>query len=499
MNDNFMNEGYNLDELLKQAASGNPFGGAFDLGEPQSPPDETEPEYEESETEPEEDTDEYMDEEEESEDVGQDSQTTFSAAPVQTNHEQQPAAPTEKAAAKTKDAPVPSASELLSGAVAEAKSKQIQISSKPLFDRLPQFAFSGAKEDINPNKTFDEVRKDKATDFPQLDDAGAVTWSVSYGSVNKSVSDPKKTVIGKLKREIENSKEFLEYLQKGKTPEDLRCVIRPNVRGKSKGRAGYKGIFCTEMEALADPDKVICLIPSRSGKLYEMRKTPVGVCTTLSIEDHDLEEVKVGFYPAFPPIPFSLFWQIVSFFRFCLGVRQGEEHEALVLIYWDTKEERYHAVVPKQRVSKVSVEAEVPEELVNNDRFILFADCHSHNTMPAKFSGKDDRDERDDHVYMVVGNLNYAFPNVSVRVCNGGTFLPLFPGHIIADFPETAAGLLAEPMQAQLQSREFPEEWKAQVEFTAPPSQECMPQKPVFLKRFGQSRIRRTFRNEIQR
>lgn len=60
--------------------------------------------------------------------------------------------------------------------------------------------------------------------------------------------------------------------------------------------------------------------------------------------------------------------------------------EALVHFYWDKQEQRYFIRVPKQIVSGVSVDALLDdEELMTSDRYIHYADLHSHNRSPRYF------------------------------------------------------------------------------------------------------------------
>lgn len=107
--------------------------------------------------------------------------------------------------------------------------------------------------------TFEALRIQKADDFPELEDASAVTWQVRYGDVTKSVSAPKTDTIASVKAEIEKSKAFLDSLKKGKV-KDPECVVKPQIRMQKKGIADYKGVFPT-LEAARASNKVICLIP----------------------------------------------------------------------------------------------------------------------------------------------------------------------------------------------------------------------------------------------
>ena len=86
-----------------------------------------------------------------------------------------------------------------------------------IFSQPPIFKFSNIEEEITDSKlTFEGLRKEKETDFPEFADSGKVSWSVTYGKITKQVSDPKKKVIFELKKEIEVSKEFLDSLKKSK-------------------------------------------------------------------------------------------------------------------------------------------------------------------------------------------------------------------------------------------------------------------------------------------
>ena len=64
-------------------------------------------------------------------------------------------------------------------------------------EKLPVFEYAGATENIDDSsKTFDELRIEKAGDFPELEDGKRVSWTVEYGKITKTVPDPKGTSIG---------------------------------------------------------------------------------------------------------------------------------------------------------------------------------------------------------------------------------------------------------------------------------------------------------------
>ena len=276
--------------------------------------------------------------------------------------------------------------------------------------------------------TFEALRIQKADDFPELEDASAVTWQVRYGDVTKTVPTPKTDTIAAMKAEIEKSKAFLDSLKKGKV-KDPECVVKPQIRMQKKGIADYKGVFPT-LEAARASNKVICLIPSRDGQTYEMRRSELGEFIAPKHKITEFSEVRAGFRPALPRIPQELLRSIIGFFR--SQMEAGAEFEALVRIYWDRKEQKFIPFVPKQCVTKDSVTVRLTDEdLPDEQRYLYYADFHSHNSMKAVFSAIDDMDERGTRLYLVIGRLDRFFPEISARISCGGSFVPIEPSLVL--------------------------------------------------------------------
>ncbi len=252
----------------------------------------------------------------------------FASAPVTetaTREEAQtPPAPTQSQvknaseappAPKPKVNPVPATLENpLTQAMEAAETKDAEAAKDSIYTRAPKFAYAGVSEDIKePMKTFEDLRIEKSSDFPELEDGKRVSWTVEYGKITKSVSDPKGTSVGKMKTEIETSKAFLDALKKMKPAdrEKAVCKIKPRITAQSKGELSeYKDVF-PSLEAARASDKIICLIPAQDGRLYEMRKTPMGTFTTPAGKVAELPQVEAGFVPAFPSSP-PVFWAASS-------------------------------------------------------------------------------------------------------------------------------------------------------------------------------------------
>lgn len=319
-------------------------------------------------------------------------------------------------------------------ALSQAEEKQVQNVKIGLVSKLPVFSYAGAKEEISdPSITFEALRESKAMDFPELDDEKRVTWSVSYGKVVKNVPDAKKTTIAKMKSDIESSKDFLDGLKK--TKGDVFCVVTPKVTAQKKGEVPvYRGVFFDLSEA-EKSGKPIALLPSEDGNVYEVRYTNIGRFTAPTKNARGLSKIKAGLVPALPPLPFPMLLQIISFFK---SLMNGErELEALANIYWDTEDKKYYIHIPKQTVSKASVDAPLADV---GDRYIHVMDIHSHNDMKAYFSPIDDRDEKATRIYVVIGRLDKYFPDISVRISVGGNYVSIDPAlvfdGICMDFPD---------------------------------------------------------------
>lgn len=377
------------------------------------------------------------------------------AAPAPTPREPEtPAVPEPKpAAAPPAEKPVPAQPEVSADAenpiAAAFEKKTAENTKKGLLEKLPVFYHKGVKEEIeDPSMTFEELRIRKSEDFTDLEEGKRVSWSVEYCGIRKEVKDPKGTTIISMKETIERSREFLEALKKTKEKNPC-CYVKPKVEMKTKGNAAYKGKFGTLEEARAS-DKVICLILARDGRIYELRKMEQGEFIAPKNNVVDFSEIRAGFIPALPKIPAQLMGQIIAFFR--TFMTENEENEALALIYWDKEEKRFFAYVPKQSVCKEEVEADLhgcPYD--DEERYICYADIHSHNSMDAFFSGKDDRDERSVGLYFVLGELDHFYPEIKARVFCGDNFVTIDPATVIEG--------LEQP---------FPQEWLDQVSVRRP-------------------------------
>ena len=357
---------------------------------------------------------------------------------------EQPAPAAETAAAQRKSEPEPAAketsqqesdtpSEAVNPIAAAFEQKEDENTKRGLLEKSPVFAYGSARESIkDAGMTFEELRIAKADDFPELSEGKKVSWTVEYGKTVKTISDPKGTTIKAVKTEIELSKAFLDGLKKAKD-KNPDCLVKPRVIAQSKGTAAYKGVFLSLEEARAS-DKAICLIPAGDGRVYELRKSELGEFVAPKDNVVEFPQIRAGFTPALPLIPMSLLSQIIAFFRCYMNER--EEFEVMAHILWDKENEEFAAHIPEQEVYKARIKADLSHEDLPGDRYLHYADIHSHNSMAAKFSPIDDRDEQATRLYIVLGRLDRFFPEISVRMSCGGVFQPLNPAAVLESVGE---------------------------------------------------------------
>lgn len=306
----------------------------------------------------------------------------------------------------------------LFGAVAEDSADALlaKLAGKP-----PVFEYGSIKNEIqDPTLTFEQLRVKMAADCPELEARAHVSWTVSYAGITERVSDAENSIF-EVKAKIEKSKKFKEAIKRLK-PKDKEpvCAVKPTVTAQKKGVLpfpAYKGIFVSTEQA-AQSDKAIAYIPARDGKVYEMRRNEIGTFIAPSQRIAELEDIRAGFQMSLPRLPSSLLAQIIAFFR-RVCVEYGRDLEALVNVLWDRQEKEYVLHVPPQKIDAMSVKTDLSQQ-PDPARFLHVMDVHSHNTMSARFSKVDDRDEQATRLYMVIGRLDRYYPEIRCRFACGG-------------------------------------------------------------------------------
>ena len=302
------------------------------------------------------------------------------------------------------------------------------------------FSYAKVKENIEDrDSTFEDLRQKYEADFPELSDEKTISWSVSYGKTTKSISNPGSDKVYDIKAEIEKSKAFKDALKKAKTDAEKNpeCIVMLFKKAQTKGEAlsGIKELCLTQAKA-AQTNKPIVLLPSKDGRVYEQRRNEIGCFTAPAENVREFEDIRAEFKMALPKIPAHIFSKVMGFFK---SISDELHYEVLVHILYDTERKEYIIKVPKQKISEFSVNSET--DAPYPDRYIHVMDFHSHNTMPAIFSGTDNADEKETRLYAVAGRFDKTFPEITVRAGCAGKFIPLCPenifeGNFFGSYPE---------------------------------------------------------------
>jgi PRTRC genetic system protein A len=155
------------------------------------------------------------------------------------------------------------------------------------------------------------------------------------------------------------------------------------------------------------------------------------------------EDLKYGGYPQganasayihlIKRVPLMLFSGALALFQ------PAMPREALVWYACDPESINcYSLVLPVQTANEGMV---VPVDRYHPALEHVLVDLHSHNSMPAFFSSKDDRDEENGfRIYAVVGHLNTT-PQIKVRVGVFGCWMVVRPS-LVFELPEGIEELL---------------------------------------------------------
>lgn len=149
---------------------------------------------------------------------------------------------------------------------------------------------------------------------------------------------------------------------------------------------------------------------ARNG-VFEFRTTPLGLFVVAL--DPGAPPLSEGYHPATRRCPTGLLRRIVAIFK------ERPDTEALISIVVDTVTDGFHLVWQGDETTAHSVDY---DPIPPSDRFVLYAEIHSHHTMPAFFSATDDASEKATGLYGVVGRVDRDPPQALFRYACGGVF-----------------------------------------------------------------------------
>lgn len=197
--------------------------------------------------------------------------------------------------------------------------------------------------------------------------------------------------------------------------------------------------------------------------MYAMVDRPFAKIMTRQNEEHYPGEpvgLITGFRLKIPKLPYKLFAQILAFFRhYVIDLGYNGVTEAMVWVYYDTRNSEYFIEVPVQEVSGggVQYKFEGQNPRCKETGVYKVFDIHSHNTMSAFFSGIDDRDEKGQQFYGVIGSITKDTYALGLRAGING----FYHACVYDD-------LIEQKGEQEEEVTEYPQEWIFKVTLPKP-------------------------------
>ena len=181
-------------------------------------------------------------------------------------------------------------------------------------------------------------------------------------------------------------------------------------------------------DEFVEPDDPIYYLVTKDGLFQVKQNAFFRSCTKVEglgwlQEEEEWAELRL------PPLPATLLAEAVAFFR---EVFEKHKAEAVILIYYHLRDERYELKVPKQKVAGGHCEYEIGP---TPSGYLRVGTIHSHASAEAFHSELDDLDEiHDDGLHITVGNLDQNI-SLSYSLVVDGRRFPLKPDEVFEHLP----------------------------------------------------------------
>jgi PRTRC genetic system protein A len=162
-----------------------------------------------------------------------------------------------------------------------------------------------------------------------------------------------------------------------------------------------------------------------SNGIFECRSLPGGGVVSTKVDGiKGLPEGKEEIRFLSKKVPISIYYEIIRFFREVERIN-NTNLESYAEIGYNPATESYFVYVPEQFVGPASVKYEINDFIKDNPGCWIVANFHSHPNFGAYFSGTDDKNDVRDQFSGVVGHINKAIPDISLRFAVGSKHIPM--------------------------------------------------------------------------
>jgi hypothetical protein len=187
----------------------------------------------------------------------------------------------------------------------------------------------------------------------------------------------------------------------------------------------------------ADPAEPIYYLVAANG-IFLVNKTPLFTSITEAGALPGLLRQEPTVLLSIPKVPRKIMERIYGFFR---EVYQRWEGEAVAFLYYAPAIQAFGIAVPPQTLYRYQSRGRWRTEhrvaygsVPRVQGYVKLGDAHSHADLPAFFSHTDDRDDRQDGLRIILGDLDRPRPDVKVSFVAQGTRFILRPEDALEDF-----------------------------------------------------------------
>jgi hypothetical protein len=199
-------------------------------------------------------------------------------------------------------------------------------------------------------------------------------------------------------------------------------------------------LYAKTLDRVEPRDSIYYLLAANG--VFLVKKTVLFESVTPPVEVAGVEPQSIALKLSFPQVPHEVMATIYGFFQFVFRKWDGE---AIVFLFYSPVRNEFRVDAPPQRLTRHRTprgwrtEGRVEYGAVSRPTgFLKLGDVHSHGDSPPFFSTVDDRDDGEDGLRIVMGNLDRPEPAVRASFIASGIRFKVPTTDVIEEFSAPA-------------------------------------------------------------